>query len=92
MTSNHFVNDNNAGDADNNDGGGGGTAKSKRNGGGNAKVRLKCLASISDFYWKSAEITLLQVTINTRALIFHPGHRRLACKFTHFRSGQSLRL
>jgi len=24
------------------------------------RVRLKCLASISDFYWKSAEITLLQ--------------------------------
>ena len=24
------------------------------------RVRLKCLASISQFYWKSAEITLLQ--------------------------------
>ncbi len=26
----------------------------------NTRVRLKCLASISDFYWKTAEITLLQ--------------------------------
>lgn len=34
---------------------------SKSSGGGsNNRVRLKCSSSIADFYWKSAEITLLQ--------------------------------
>jgi len=28
--------------------------------GNNNRVRLKCLASISNFHWKSSEITLLQ--------------------------------
>ena len=28
--------------------------------GNNNRVRLKCLASISNFYWKSTEIILLQ--------------------------------